>query len=173
LYVIGDCSGLYVSNGENYSTVPSQQYTRTTWLPVELGQPFQHAFRLMVNVPRTRTRESVPLLRTGQYVATAITVPVSPKVVYMTFSIGGGPKTVYAGSFLVSTGTTHTVFVTTDPVKHLMSVQMDGVVRISATYADDHVDVASLPSPSQAGPGTLLVDRLPTPRPDLCLSLVH
>jgi hypothetical protein len=173
LYVIGDCSGLYVSNGENYSTVPSQQYTRTTWLPVELGRPFQHAFGLTVNVPRTGIRESVPLLRTGRYVATAIAIPVSPQVVYMTFSISGGPKTVYAGSFLVSTGTTHTVFVTTDPVKHLMSVQMDGVIRISATFPDNQVDVASLPSLSQAGPRTLLVDPAPTPRPTLCLSLIH
>ena len=28
LYVIGNCSGLYISNGEDYSTVPSQQYQR-------------------------------------------------------------------------------------------------------------------------------------------------
>ena len=27
LYVIGNCDGLYISNGENYSTVPSEQFT--------------------------------------------------------------------------------------------------------------------------------------------------
>ncbi len=48
LYVIGDCNGLYISNGENYSTVPSEQYERTTWMTVELGQPFQHTFRVTV-----------------------------------------------------------------------------------------------------------------------------
>jgi hypothetical protein len=173
MYVIGDCSGLYISNGENYSTVPSQQYTRTTWLPVQLGRPFLHAVRLTVKVPRTRARESVPLLRAGRYVATAIAIPFSPQQIYMTISISGGPKTVYAGSFLVNTNTTQTVFVTTDPVKHLMSVQMDGVVRISATFPDDHVDVVPLPSISQAGPHTLLIDRVPTPQPTLCLSLIH
>jgi hypothetical protein len=173
LYVIGNCSGLYVSNGENYSTVPSQQYTRTTWLPVELGRPFQHAFRLRVRVSRTLTKESVPLLRTGPYTATAIAEPVSPNLTYMTFSISGGPKTVYAASFLVNTDTTHTVFVTTDPVKHLMSVQMDGVVRISATFRDDHVDVASSPTQLQTGPHTLVIDRVPTPQPTLCLGLIH
>jgi hypothetical protein len=173
IYVVGDCSGLYISNGEDYSTVPSQQYTRTTWQTAELGQPFEHTFQLTVRVPRTRARESVPLLSAGRYAATAIAVPVSAKLVYMTFSISGGTKTVYAGSFLVNTGTTHTVFVTTDPVKHLMSVEMDGVIRISATFRDDHVDVAPLPSHSQAPPGTLLIDPVPTPRPTLCLSLIH
>jgi hypothetical protein len=173
LHVIGDCSGLYISNGENYSTVPSQQYTRTTWLTVELGQPFQHTFQLTVKVPRTRTRESVPLLGTGRYAATAILVPFSPQLVYMTFSISGGPKTVYAGSFLVNTGTTHTVVVTTDPVKHYVAVQMDGVVRISQTFTDVHVHVASITSHSQARPNALLVQREPTPRPTLCLSLIH
>lgn len=173
LYAIGDCSGLYISSGENYSTVPSQQYTRTTWLTVQLGQPFQHTFQLSVKVPRTLTRESVPLLRTGKYAVTAIEVPVSPQVIYITFAISGGPKTIEAESFLVNTGTTHTVVVTTDPVKHLLSVQMDGVVRISQTFTDGHVHVAPITSLSQAQSNVLVVEREPTPRPGLCLSLIH
>ena len=48
LYVIGDCDGLYISNGENYSTVPSQQFTRTTWMAVERGHAFEHTFRVTV-----------------------------------------------------------------------------------------------------------------------------
>ena len=173
LYVIGDCSGLYISNGENYSTVPSQQYTRTTWLAVQLGQPFQHTFQLTVNVPRSSTRESVPVLRTGKYAVTAIEVPMSQHLVDMTFAISGGPKTVEAGSFVVNTGTTHTVVVTTDPVKHGVAVQMDGVVRIGSTFTDRHVHVAYITSHSQAQANVLVIERVPTPRPTLCLNLIR
>ena len=51
LYVIGNCDGLYISNGEDYSTVPSEQFTRTTWMTVELGQEFQHTFRITTRSP--------------------------------------------------------------------------------------------------------------------------
>ncbi len=173
LYVVGQCSGFYISNGENYSTVPSQQYIRTTWLTVELGQTFQHNFQLTLKVPRTLTRESVPLLTTGKYAATAIATPINPHLAYMTFSISGGPKTRYAGSFLVNTGTTHTVVVTTDPVKHVMAVQMDGVGLVASTFTDEHIHVASNNLRSRAQPNALIIKREPTPRPTLCLSLIH
>jgi hypothetical protein len=172
LHVIGDCSGLYISNGENYSTVPSQQYSRTTWLTVELGQPFQHTFQLTVKVPRTLTRESVPVLRTGKYAVTAIDVPINPHLIDMTFAITGGRQKVEAGSFVVNTGTTHTVVVTTDPVKHYVGVQMDGVDRTALTFTEGHVHVASITSPS-ARPNALMIKSEPTPRPTLCLSLIH
>ena len=107
------------------------------------------------------------------YAVTAIEFPVSPHVIYMTFAISGGPKTIEAESFLVNTGTTHTVVVTTDPVKHLLSVQMDGVVRISQTFTDGHVHVAPITALSQDQSNDLVVEREPTPRPGLCLSLIH
>jgi hypothetical protein len=115
----------------------------------------------------------VPLLSTGKYSATAIAVPINPQLIDMTFAISGGPKTVYAGSFVVNTATKHTVVVTTDPVKHLMAVQMDGVSRVAQTLTDRKVHVASITSHSQAGPNALLLQRVPTPRPTLCLSLIH
>ncbi len=64
LYVIGDCDGLYISNGEYYSAVPSQQYQRNTWMPVEYGHSFQHTFRITFNRPQvdpSRHRSCVPV----------------------------------------------------------------------------------------------------------------
>ena len=49
LYVIGDCDGMYISNGEDYSTVPSEQLIRNTWMVVELGHAFQHTFSVTFN----------------------------------------------------------------------------------------------------------------------------
>ena len=48
LYVVGDCSGLYISTGENFSTVPTQQFERATWLTVESRSA------LRTHVPRDR-----------------------------------------------------------------------------------------------------------------------
>ena len=98
---------------------------------------------------------------------------MNPHLVDMTFAISGGPKTVEAASFVVSTGTTHTVVVTTDPVKHAVAVQMDGVIRTGTTFTDRHVHIAPITSHSQPRPNILLIEREPTPRPTLCLSLIH
>jgi hypothetical protein len=115
----------------------------------------------------------VPLLRTGKYTVTAIAVPISPALVDMTFSITGGTKRVEAASFVVNTQTTHTVVVTTDPVKHSVAVQMDGVVRTGTIFRDGHVHVAPILH-SRAQPNAFLViNGEPTPRPTLCLGLIH
>ena len=122
--------------------------------------------------PEHWTGESVPLLRTGKYTVTAIEVPISGQLVDMTFAISGGPKTVKAASFVVSTGTTHSVIVTTDPVKHAVAVQMDGDIRTSARFSGP-VHIVPVTSHSQAQANVLVIKREPTPRPTLCLSLIH
>ena len=66
LYVVGNCSGLYISNGENYSTVPSQQYQRTTWMPVELGQPFEHTFQMTVRSTESKGDGVDPTAQYGE-----------------------------------------------------------------------------------------------------------
>ena len=45
--------------------MPDQQYTRTTWMTVELGHAFQHTFRLAVAPTGSTTGEVVPLLTAG------------------------------------------------------------------------------------------------------------
>ena len=64
LYVVGNCDGLYISNGEDYSTVPSQQFVRNTWMAVELGHAFQHTFESRSTVASEGTLES-PLVTVG------------------------------------------------------------------------------------------------------------
>ncbi len=80
LYVIGDCQGLYISNGEYYSAVPSQQYQRNTWMAVEYGHSFQHTFRMTFNRPQQNTTESVGLVRAGPNIGLSQRVadPTSP-----------------------------------------------------------------------------------------------
>ncbi len=176
LYVVGNCSGLYISNGENYSTVPSQQYQRTTWMPVELGQPFEHTFQMTVRNTEAKGAESIPLLSMGKYTVKAEATPISAGFVDMTFSIFGGAKVVEGYSFEVRSGMAHTVIVTTDPVNHTLETEMDGVGRsaVAVMGAGQHIiHVDSTNSHGQLGSNLLQIESTPTPLPTLCLSLIH
>ena len=65
LAVVGDCNGLYVSNGEDYSTIPDEVFQRATWMTVELGHVFQHTFRVTVHRQPSGLTTTVPLVRAG------------------------------------------------------------------------------------------------------------
>ena len=174
LYVIGSCSGLYVSNGENYSTVPSEQYQRTTWMTVELGRAFQHVFRLRVDTPRSRGTESIPLLRAGKSTVTMTIKPTtSAQKVLFGFDLYGGAGMVKGPVFLLDSGTTHTVVLTTDPVKHQFMADVDGVDHLSTEWVStDPVQVAH-GSQAATGLNDSSVSAMPTPQPTLCQSLAH
>ena len=159
LYVIGNCSGLYVSNGEVYSTVPSEQYQRTTWATVELGEPFQHTFRVTVNNPDRGGAESFPLVSAGGFTVKVTATPAAdPRHLLLTFGVYAATRVVKWPAFEVDSGTTHTVVVTTDPLKHQFAASMDGVSHLSATLAnevpirvDSHVPAASAARRSGGG----------------------
>src|SRR6185437_711163 len=87
LYVIGDCSGFYVSNGENYSTVPSQQHQRTTWMTFQLGPAFQHAFRLSARPATSQGTESFPLLTSGSNTLTMTATPEGAGQLRLAFQV--------------------------------------------------------------------------------------
>ena len=94
LYVIGDCSGLYISTGEDFSTVPSQQFARATWLPVTLGQPFSQVFHVTVKAPPPGARESVVLASAGDYTVKLSAAPTSDaNRVAMTLGVSAARRT--------------------------------------------------------------------------------
>ena len=172
LYVIGDCDGLYISNGENYSTVPNQQYTRTTWMTVELGHAFQHTFRLTVSPSASTSSDVVPLLATGATTVTARAQAVSSSQVAVSFRVkwpNGSSSGVMATE---RPGTSHAVVVVTDPEKHVIEVSIDGHILVGGPLAQRSPVVVATQS---TGTGSLLnVTNITasTPRPTLCESLI-
>jgi len=184
LYVIGNCAGLYVSNGEDWSTtsrfvlngsvVPSQQYLRDTWMTVQLGRPFTHTFSITANSPTSAATEFTPLVTAGNLVAGVRAVAAGADKVLVTFPISGGPTTVLGTPAVLASGTNHSVVVTTDPVKHDIDVSLDGVVLVRTILPSGigiPVDAAS--GNQHAEPGLLTVEARPTPTPSLCQSLVR
>jgi hypothetical protein len=176
LYVIGDCSGLYISNGENYSTVPSQQFERTTWMTVELGEPFQHTFRVNAQSPTSGGTETVPLLNAGPYTISVNMQPTAKRGrVSLWFSVDSGAGTMNGPHFEVDSGTSHTAVVTTDPEKHQFAASVDGAPHLTLSVpskSQQPIRVASFPS-SNGTPNALSVTSTSRPRPALCQSLTH
>jgi hypothetical protein len=79
-------------------------------------------------------------------------------------------------SFGADPGTTHTVVVTTDPVKHQLGVTMDGTNALSRTLlGGGPVAIAATPAPSTGGPPVVTVvnTTADSPEPALCESLIH
>ena len=174
LYVIGDCSGLYISNGENYSTVPSQQYDRTTWMTVELGEPFQHTFRLSVQSPTSGGVETVPLVHAGPYTVTVNMEPTANAArVEVWFAVQRGAGTVHGQDFVVDRASAHTVVVTTDPEKHQLGASFDGVVRMAAAARNQQPIHVAAGASSKNTSNALSVTSIATPPPALCQSLIR
>jgi hypothetical protein len=177
LYVIGDCEGLYISNGEYYSTVPSQQYQRTTWMAVERGHSFQHTFRMTFNRPQPGADESLPLVTAGSSTVLVTVTPGSEdRPIPVDFGLSGTGRTLYGVPADVTPGSTHQVVVITDPVKHLVEVTMDGILYLSRTLVTGE-PISGYPVHQQTAgdpPALSVFDETgSTPGPTLCRSLIH
>jgi hypothetical protein len=174
LDVIGNCNGLYISNGENYSTVPSQEYERETWMAVERGSGFEHYFKLSVrNMPKDETA-SLRLASMGKAVVTVKATSLGGGPAVLSFSIyGSWTPVISAKPVYVGAGGTHTVVVTTDPATHWLEVDMDGRnILEDAPPPGDRIHVYGNDPGSPGGAG-LIVHPSPTPAPTLCQSLAH
>jgi hypothetical protein len=129
-----------------------------------------------VRSTESKGEESIPLLSMGKYTVKADAIPISAGLVDMTLRIFGGARVVEGYSFVASSGMAHTVIVTTDPVKHVLETEMDGVGRsaTAVTGAGQHnIHVDSTNSHGRLGSNLLQIESAPTPRPTLCLSLIH
>ncbi len=179
LFVIGDCDGLYISNGENYSTIPGQQFTRTTWLAVERGHAFQRTFRVTADHLVTHGNQWMPMLRVGTSTVSAkITPSRFPGKVQLSFTLipQKGPIT-YGLPTLIKLGASDEVVVVTDPVKHLLEITINGLGLTFLTKTVDQVEPVSVRPGvihSQGTPSAVSsVDATDsTPPPRLCQSLV-
>jgi hypothetical protein len=173
LYVIGNCNGLYVSNGEDYSTVPAQQFARTTWMTVELGPAFQHGFRISARSLAPGQSESVPLVSAGKYTVTvSATGTTDPGRVRLGFGLHGGGVDVRSYATVLNSGAPQDVVVTTDAPKHLLEVTMNGAYRLARTLpVEEPIRVASAGSSAPALAVT--TESATASQPTLCQSLLH
>ena len=177
LYVVGDCDGLYISNGEDYSTVPTQQFERTTWMTVQLGHLFEHTFHVTVNGSASTGTTTVPLVTAGSETVTMSATPSKDRSsVTVTYDLKGPNGLAKGLSATVPSGTTIPVVVETDPVKHTAEVYVNNVAQLlDPLTVGTPIVVDSLSAPSTASlPAMTVVDVTATsPGPALCRSLIR
>ncbi len=176
LFIIGECDGLYISNGENYSTVPSQAFVHTTWMAVERGHRFQHTFRITFNQPGSTT-PGLGLVSAGRNsVSVNVAATPSRRLVRVLFDFASPGHKVYQYTPYVVPGSTHTVQVITDPATHLVLVSMDGTAYLQGILITNQpIVVDSQHAVSPGDPPALSVTNITplTPQPTLCQSLDH
>jgi hypothetical protein len=171
--VSGNCNGMYISNGEKYWTVPSEQFIRTTWMAVEWGGSYLRTFHIVTRSPGGSGTETIPLLSAGRYfVAAHLTTLAGGHRVALRFTVNGAGITVHGSTAEYRSGTTQTVAVITDPLKHLIEVDLNGVevTTTNPTHSLEPVHVDS--AHSQTG-ATRSVTEVTSPPPTLCESLIH
>jgi hypothetical protein len=175
LYVIGNCDGLYISNGEQYATVPSQWYTRTTWMAVQRGHAYQRTFAVTADHVIQSGTQWMPMLDTGAGTLSAkITRSRVPGRVQLSYNLVQKGHITYGLPSLISLGNTAHVVVITDPVKHLVEVTINGVVFLTTTVPRvEPVTDLSGPIRSNGTPSAVSAVNITasTPQPTLCQSL--
>ena len=177
LYIIGACDGLYISNGEDYSTVPEQQFVRTTWMPVEYGHLFEHTYVMRALHTSPGGTAPVPLVSSGPSTVSLITVPsTKPGEVAARFVLSGQGRPPYSSYVaLMPIGSMLRVSVVTDPAKHYVEVLIRGHGYLSDTMYNIGPIVAH-PIDPRTGGATLKALQVTdvtasTPPPSLCLGL--
>jgi hypothetical protein len=76
LFAVNHCSGLYLSSGNDSSSVPGQQIEHYTWMPVEQSPAFTREIGFTFNRPASLLTHPVTLMTYGK--ASLVLVPVPP-----------------------------------------------------------------------------------------------
>lgn len=178
LFVVGNCEGLYISNGEDYSTVPSEQLQRATWMTVQLGHAFDHAFELEVHRSSPGTTTQIPLVTAGANVVSVSATshgPGGPVGVRFGYSWQGGHE--FGPSFNVRPDSSVRAEIVTDPVKRVVNVSVGSTTYLAGSLANGrpiHSDVASSRSAAVSSPVLAALDVTNTlPNPTLCENILH
>ncbi|HVM63686.1 MAG TPA: hypothetical protein VMU14_02410 [Acidimicrobiales bacterium] len=122
IFVVGDCAGLYVSNGEDYSTIPEQQYERAVWDPVEFGPGYYNEAKVRFGGPDTGA--GVPVLTVG-----GDTVALRPDGAGHFRVVLDDPVHPHAGKLLARPpgAGAHSLVLEVDPSQHRVLVFFDTV----------------------------------------------
>ncbi len=174
VFAVGDCSGLYVSTGFSYATVPGQQLQHLTWLPVEQGPGINHTLTVEFHDTVRRGDPPVRLLTYGK--TSLLLVPTGTNRVHFVLTDPGAPSVTWppatTASVAVVPGTAYGVVAMTDPnMKTILAGGM-GVGIQHFLGGDGPAVVAATGAGSASGPATVTEIATPASSMALCRSLV-
>ena len=173
LFIVGDCSGLYISNGESYQAVPKQELQHYTWLPVERGPDVVHIFEMTFRGPHLGRdlRVPVPLATLGTGVVSTITVQ-SDGPDHVIFSLTDPHLPAVGKAVQVDLGHTYRVTMLVDPSLHIARITFGSRLVLDAVpSASGHVALIAPPAPTSSVFSLVDTTGRP-PRMPLCRSLL-
>ncbi len=122
LFVADQCAALYISTGETFKTVPSQQREHQTWIPVEQSG-FRNVFTVTFRAPMSQAGTSLPLVRIGPDTVVVRSLGAAgPGRVRIGFGLED-PGAPSSGSSLVADlGRSYKTVVVSDPELHRVTM---------------------------------------------------
>ncbi|MGH9918110.1 MAG: hypothetical protein ACRD6W_04465, partial [Nitrososphaerales archaeon] len=174
--IVGNCDGLFVSNGESFSTVQSEQYERQSWQLAAVGPAFMHTFRITFKRPQTTASASVPLVAAGRSVIGVETVrSANPRDVEVVFTLkdprfGGSAK---PAPVVVPAGSSGTITVSTNSAQHIASVYFGNIRALASPMVGGLQVITQFPHgrPETVG-GLTVLNKSPTSVPVPCRQLL-
>jgi hypothetical protein len=168
LFAANGCSGLYVSTGFTYKTVPGQQLQHETWDPVEQSPSFNHTMKVSFTRPVRVSDDPVTLLTYGT--ARLQLVPTGTNRVRLVLENAGAPSVHWppatSSSERIRTGVPYTVTVMTDPnltsvvvgglgngIEHYLGGRGPAIVQTtgSSSEGESYVSVSDVTRPARHG----------------------
>ena len=127
LFVVGECDGLYVSTGFDYSTIPGQQIQHETWIPVEYEGGTNLSLTVMFKGSVDERTQPVTIMRYGG--AQVDLVPTGTDQVRLELKGSGTPSSEWPSpsseSVRVVPHRSYQIAVTVDP--NLNSIVVSGL----------------------------------------------
>jgi hypothetical protein len=161
VFEVGDCEGLYISNGENYATVPLERYQHATWMPADEGVPYRHELQLAFSLDPSTGSRTLRLLTSGaSTISVVVDVGRVGGPVSATFAESDPTYPVVSAAVSVAPGSVHDVSLVTDYQLHEVTLTMDGVLYLDGAFTGGpgaSVPQATGTGPSGSGPAPVAV----------------
>ena len=177
LFAAGDCSGLYVSTGFSYRTVPGQQLQHDTWIPVQQGPGINHVLDVVFNRTVIQSDAPIPLVTYGK--STLVVLPTGVNQAELKVENPGAPSVHWPSASTsivdVKQHRPYRISVTTDPNLHSIVVAWPGGGITHYLAGDGPAVVHTTPDASGANAQRVSIANVSPAAPSmaLCRSLVR
>jgi hypothetical protein len=163
LFDVGDCEGLYISNGEYFSTVPLQSYQHATWMAVDEGAPYIQVIELRLTTAsgnaaeRSSSGELIPLVRSGPSTVVAqIRAEGRPGRFKVRFVVRDPTYPTTSNGISVTAGSGMQLTILTDPQLHQLVLTAGNTNYLDGVFTGG--DAISAPTTTAAGAAAVVTD---------------
>jgi hypothetical protein len=160
LFVLDNCSALYLSNGERYDP----------WIPVSLASPFSQDFAVRFT-RRTQTLQQVALVQMGRDVQSAVYLDYDGSQMRVVFS---DPLFFDAGLWApVTLGKRYDINVVADIPRQSLNVDINGHLALQSLMSSGEIAITRYTgSALRAKGGAFQITSRPVAKSPLCTHLV-